>query len=130
MVAGTDDVLDHIPMKKPKCAATPVMRGAEVSTYHHLVGSRGGRGCWTELCTHMYSRLGTPGRSQRYLQSPSGFDSVPRKAEDIESGWTMFCTSIVEVATKSCSFIVVGAGRGGNPQTRWWTPNVKEAISM
>lgn len=24
-------------MKKPKCAATPVMRGAEVSTYHHLL---------------------------------------------------------------------------------------------
>jgi len=42
----------------------------------------------------------------------------------------MFRASIVEAAARSCDQKAVGACRGGNPRTRWWTPVVKEAIRL
>ena len=47
---------------------------------------------------------------------------------DVESEWTMFKTSIVDAAAKSCGLRPVGAAMGGNPRTRWWTPTVREAV--
>ena len=44
--------------------------------------------------------------------------------------WAMFCASIVEAADRSCGRKVVGACRGGNPRTRWWTPVVREAVKL
>ncbi|CAM4608815.1 unnamed protein product [Leuciscus chuanchicus] len=56
------------------------------------------------------------------------FDRIPREAGDIESEWTMFSTSIVDAATQCCGHKVSGACRGGNPRTRWWTPEVRDAV--
>jgi len=48
---------------------------------------------------------------------------IPREDGDMESELAMFKASIVEAGQKA-----VGACRGGNLRTRWWTPVVKEAI--
>ena len=58
------------------------------------------------------------------------FDQIPREAGDIESEWTMFSTSIVDAAVRSCGRKVSGACRGGNPRTRWWTPEVRDAVKL
>ena len=42
----------------------------------------------------------------------------------------MFKTSIAEAAARSCGRNVVGACRGGNLRTHWWTPAVKEAVKQ
>ncbi|KAL7877601.1 hypothetical protein SRHO_G00042440 [Serrasalmus rhombeus] len=42
----------------------------------------------------------------------------------------MFCSSIVEAADCSCGRKVVGACRGGNPRTQWWTPQVRDAVKL
>ncbi|KAG1926553.1 gastrula zinc finger protein XlCGF52.1-like [Pimephales promelas] len=57
-------------------------------------------------------------------------DRMPREAGDIESEMTMFSTSIVEAAALRCGRKASGACRGGNPQTRWWTPEVKDAVKL
>ncbi|TWW65231.1 hypothetical protein D4764_21G0001310 [Takifugu flavidus] len=58
------------------------------------------------------------------------FDRVPRAVGDIESEWAMFRSAIVEAAVASCGCKAVGAGRGGNPRTRWWTPEVRVAVKL
>ena len=58
------------------------------------------------------------------------FDQILREAGDIESEWTMFSTSIVDAAVRSCGRRVSGACRGGNPRTRWWTPEVRDAVKL
>ncbi|KAI3352266.1 hypothetical protein L3Q82_005245 [Scortum barcoo] len=56
---------------------------------------------------------------------------IPREAGDIESEWTMFSASIVDARRfGSCGRKVSGACRGGNPRTRWWTPEVRDAIRL
>ena len=42
-------------------------------------------------------------------------DQIPSEAKDIESKWTMFSTSIVDVAVWSCGRKVSGAFHGVNP---------------
>ncbi len=42
----------------------------------------------------------------------------------------MFSTSIVHAASRSCGRKVSGACRGGNPRTRWWTPEVRDAVKL
>ena len=42
-------------------------------------------------------------------------DLIPREAGAIESEWTMFSTSIVDAAVRSCGRKVSSACRGGNP---------------
>ncbi|KAK3537609.1 hypothetical protein QTP70_017005, partial [Hemibagrus guttatus] len=49
---------------------------------------------------------------------------------DIESEWTMFSSSIVDAAIRSCGYKVSGAGRGGNPRTQWWTLEVRDAVKL
>ncbi|KAK3556392.1 hypothetical protein QTP70_007987 [Hemibagrus guttatus] len=49
---------------------------------------------------------------------------------NIESEWTMFSTSIVDAAIRSCGRKVSGAGRGGNPRTQWWTLEVRDAVKL
>ena len=41
--------------------------------------------------------------------------------------WIWVLWSIVEAAAVSCGHRVLGASRGGNPQTPWWIPAVREA---
>jgi len=48
----------------------------------------------------------------------------------MEPEWAMFRAYIVEAAAKSCGQKAVGACRGGNLRTRWWTLAVKEAIRL
>ena len=48
----------------------------------------------------------------------------------MESEWTLFKTSIVEAARRSCGQKLVGACQGGNPRTPWWTPVVREAVKL
>ncbi|KAI3357006.1 hypothetical protein L3Q82_003643 [Scortum barcoo] len=43
----------------------------------------------------------------------------------------MFSASIVDAAAvRSCGRKVSGACRGGNPRTRWWTPEVRDAVRL
>ncbi|TWW56347.1 hypothetical protein D4764_08G0003340 [Takifugu flavidus] len=42
----------------------------------------------------------------------------------------MFRASIVEAADRCCGRKVVGACRGGNARTRWWTPAVRDAVRV
>jgi len=58
------------------------------------------------------------------------FNHVPEEVGDIKSKWAMFRVSIVEAADRSCGHKVVSACHGGNPQTRWWTPVVREAVKL
>uniref|UniRef100_A0A672IJD6 Formin homology 2 domain containing 1 n=1 Tax=Salarias fasciatus TaxID=181472 RepID=A0A672IJD6_SALFA len=124
---------------RPRVLDTRVKRGAELSTDHHLVVS------WIRWRRRKPDRLGRPKRVVRVcwerLVEPSvsrvfnshlreSFSHVPREAGDIESEWTMFSTSIVEAAARSCGRKVSGACRGGNPRTRWWTPEVRAAVKL
>ena len=58
------------------------------------------------------------------------FDQIPREAGDIESEWTIFSTSIVDTAVRSCGRKVSSACRGSNPRTRWWTPELRDAVKL
>uniref|UniRef100_A0A671UP04 Reverse transcriptase domain-containing protein n=1 Tax=Sparus aurata TaxID=8175 RepID=A0A671UP04_SPAAU len=124
---------------RPYVLDTRVKRGAELSTDHHLVVS------WIRWRGRKLDRPGRPKRIVRVcwerLAEPSAreifnshlresFDQIPREAGDIESEWTMFSTSIVDAAVRSCGRKVSGACRGGNPQTRWWTPEVRVAVKL
>ena len=42
----------------------------------------------------------------------------------------MFHAAVAEAADRSCGRKVVGACRGGNPRTQWWTPRVREAVRL
>ncbi|KAK3512631.1 hypothetical protein QTP70_018762 [Hemibagrus guttatus] len=118
---------------------TQVKRGAELSTDHHLVVS------WIRLRRRMPDRLGRPKRIVRVcwerLADPSvrgvfnshlreSFIQIPREVGDIESEWTMFSSSIVDAAIRSCGHKVSGAGCGGNPRTQWWTLEVRDAVKL
>ncbi|KAK3553680.1 hypothetical protein QTP70_006888 [Hemibagrus guttatus] len=123
----------------PHVLDTQVMRGAGMSTDHHLVVS------WIRLWRGMPDRLGRPKRIVRVcwkrLADPSvrgvfnshlreSFNQIPREVGDIVSEWTMFSTSIVDAAIRSCGRKVSGAGRGGNPRTQWWTLEVRDAVKL
>ncbi|KAK3540887.1 hypothetical protein QTP86_003970 [Hemibagrus guttatus] len=84
---------------------TRVKRVAELSTDHHLVGV---------FNSHLRE----------------SFNQIPREVGDIESEWTMFSTSIVDAAIRSCGRKVSGAGRGSNPRTQWWTLEVRVAVKL
>ncbi|KAK3535158.1 hypothetical protein QTP70_004812 [Hemibagrus guttatus] len=116
---------------------TRVKRGAELSTDHHLVAS------WIRLW--MPDRLGRPKRIVRvcwkHLADPSvrglfnshlreSFNQIQREVGNIESEWTMFSSSIVDAAIQRYGHKVSGAGHGGNPQTQWWTLEVRDAIKL
>ncbi|KAK3533220.1 hypothetical protein QTP70_013622 [Hemibagrus guttatus] len=122
---GRRSMIDFVVMSsdlRPHVLDTRVKRGAELSTDHHLVVS------WICLRRRMPDRLGRPKRIVRvrweHLADPSvpshlreSFNQIPREVGDIESEWTMFSSSIVDAAIRSCGRKVSGAGRGGNPQT-------------
>ncbi|KAK3532138.1 hypothetical protein QTP86_008588 [Hemibagrus guttatus] len=124
---------------RPHVLDTRVKRGAELSTDHHLVVS------WIRLRRRMPDRLGRPKRIVRvcweHLADPSvrgvfnshlreSFNQIPREVGDIESEWTMFSTSIVDAAIRSCGRKVCGAGRSGNTRTQWWTLEVRDAVKL
>ncbi|KAI3362784.1 hypothetical protein L3Q82_001836 [Scortum barcoo] len=124
---------------RPYVLDTRVKRGAELSTDHHLVVS------WLRWQRRKLDRPGRPKRIVRVcwerLAEPSvrevfnshlrkSFSQIPREAGDIESEWTMFSASIVDAAVRSCGRKVSGACRGGNPRTRWWTPEVRDAVRL
>ena len=124
---------------RPRVSDTRVKRGAELSTDHHLVVSwirwlgrkpvRPGRPkrivrvCWERLVEPSVSRVFNSHLRQSFSQ-------IPGVAGDMESEWTMFSSSIVNAAVRSCGRKVSGACRGGNPRTRWWTPEVRDAVRL
>uniref|UniRef100_A0A8C6WSG0 Endonuclease/exonuclease/phosphatase domain-containing protein n=2 Tax=Neogobius melanostomus TaxID=47308 RepID=A0A8C6WSG0_9GOBI len=125
---------------RPRVSDTRVKRGAELSTDHHLVVSwirwQGGRKpvrpgrpkrvvrvCWERLVDPSVSRV-----FNSHLRK--SFNQIPREVGDMESEWTMFSSSIVDAAARSCGRKVSGACRGGNPRTRWWRPEVKDAVKL
>uniref|UniRef100_A0A8C6LDH0 Reverse transcriptase domain-containing protein n=1 Tax=Nothobranchius furzeri TaxID=105023 RepID=A0A8C6LDH0_NOTFU len=124
---------------RPYVLDTRVKRGAELSTDHHLVVS------WIRWQGNMPRRPGRPKRIvrvcwERLAEEPvktvfnshlrQSFDHVPRAVGDIESEWALFHSAIVEAAVASCGRKVAGASRGGNPRTRWWTPEVRGAVRL
>ena len=48
----------------------------------------------------------------------------------MESDGAMFHAATVNAAARSCGTKVAGASRGGNPRTRWWTPELKGAVKL
>ncbi|KAL0200215.1 hypothetical protein M9458_003402, partial [Cirrhinus mrigala] len=124
---------------RPYVLDTRVKRGAELSTDHQLVVS------WIRWRGRKLDRLGRPKRTVRVcwesLAEPpvrevfnshlwQSFNQIPREDGDIESEWTMFSASIVNVAVRSCGCRVSGASRGGNPRTRWWTSEVRDGVRL
>ncbi|KAK3507921.1 hypothetical protein QTP70_003371, partial [Hemibagrus guttatus] len=124
---------------RPHVLDTRVKREAELSPDHHLVVS------WICLRRRMPDRLGRPKHIVRVcwerLADPSlrgvfnshlweSFNQIPREVGDIESEWTMFSSSIVDAAIRSCGHKVPGAGCGDNPRTQWWTLEVRDAVKM
>ncbi|KAK3538555.1 hypothetical protein QTP86_006718 [Hemibagrus guttatus] len=124
---------------RPHVLDTRVKRGAELSTDHHLLV------VWIRLRRRMPDRLGRPKHIVRVfwerLADPSvsgvfnshlreSFNQIPREVGDIESEWTMFSSSIVDTAIRSCGRKDSGAGRGGNPPTLWWTLEVRDAVKL
>ncbi|TWW57277.1 hypothetical protein D4764_08G0012640 [Takifugu flavidus] len=97
----------------------------------HLVAGPTGPGrpkrlvrvCWESL-------VGEPVRLVFNSHLRQSFDRVPRAVGDIESEWAMFRSAIVEAAVASCGCKAAGAGRDGNPRTRWWTPEVRGAVKL
>ncbi|KAK3540800.1 hypothetical protein QTP86_001980 [Hemibagrus guttatus] len=84
----------------------PVCRSEErggADNDHHLVGG---------LQSHLWE----------------SFNQIPREVGDIESEWTMFSSSIVNAAIRSCGHKVSGACHGGKPRTQWWT--VRDAVKL
>ena len=57
-------------------------------------------------------------------------DQILREARDIESEWPIFSTYIVDMAVQSYGHKVSSACHGGNPRTRWWTPEVRDAVKL
>ncbi|KAK3516002.1 hypothetical protein QTP70_000858 [Hemibagrus guttatus] len=124
---GRRSMIDFVVMSsdlRPHVLDTREKRGAELSTDHHLVAS------WIRLWRRMPDRLGRPKRIVRVcwerLADPSvrgvfnshlreSFNQIPREVGDIESEWTMFSSSIVDAAIRSCGRKVSGASRSGNP---------------
>ncbi len=124
---------------RPYVLDTRLKRGAELSTDHHLVVS------WIRWQRRRPDRPGRPKRIVRVcweclaepcvrgifnFQIRESFDQIPREAGDIESEWTMFSASIVDVAIRSCGCKASGACHGGNTRTRWWTPEVRDAVKL
>uniref|UniRef100_A0A669BVU6 Endonuclease/exonuclease/phosphatase domain-containing protein n=1 Tax=Oreochromis niloticus TaxID=8128 RepID=A0A669BVU6_ORENI len=127
------------PDLRPYVLDTWVKRGAELSTDHNLVVS------WIKWLRRTLDRPGPPKRVvrvcwERLAEAPvreifnahlrQSFNSIPRETGDIESEWTMFSISIAEAAALSCGRKVVAACHGGNPQTKWWIPEVKGATRL
>ncbi|TWW74429.1 hypothetical protein D4764_14G0004320 [Takifugu flavidus] len=81
------------------------------------------RVCWERLAE-------SPVRRSFNSHLWESFDHIPGEAGDIESEWTMFRASIVEAADRCCGHKVVGACRGGNARTHWWTPVVRDAVRL
>ena len=135
-------VCAYAPNSSSEYAAFPEVlgkRAAELSTDHHLVVS------WFRWRGKSLDRPGKPKRVVRVSWERLGeapvreafnshlrrnFSSIPVEAGDIEPEWTMFKASIVEAAAVSCGHRVLGASRGGNPRTPWWTPVVREAVRL
>ncbi|KAK0150922.1 Craniofacial development protein 2 [Merluccius polli] len=134
---GRSSMIDFVVVSsdlRPHVLDTRAKRGAELSTDHHLVVS------WLRWWGRMPVRPGRPKRIvrvcwERLAESAvresfnshlrESFDHVPGEAGDIESEW-----AIVKAADQSCGRKVVGACRGGNPRTRWWTPAVRDAVKL
>ncbi|KAK3525887.1 hypothetical protein QTP70_010943 [Hemibagrus guttatus] len=111
---GRRSMIDLVVMSsdlRPHVLDTRVKRGEELSTDHHLVVS------WIRLQRRMPDRLGRPKRIVRVcwerLADPSvrgvfnshlreSFNQIPKEVGDIESEWTMFSSSIVDAAIRSC----------------------------
>ncbi|TWW56339.1 Plexin-A1 Semaphorin receptor NOV, partial [Takifugu flavidus] len=123
---------------RPHVLDTRVKRGVVLSTDQHLVS-------WLRWWGRMPDRPGkakyivrvcwecleeTPVRRSFNSHLRESFDHVLGEAGNIESEWTMFCASIVEVADQCCGRKVVGACRGGNARTCWWTPAVRDAVRL
>jgi len=122
---------------RPHVLDTWVKRGAGLSTDHHLVAS------WIRWQRRLPDRPGKPKLVVRVnweclVEAPvcevfnshlrKNFSCIPGEVGDKELKRAMFRASIVETAARSCGQKAVGACRGGNLRTRWWTPVVKEAF--
>ncbi|KAK3531155.1 hypothetical protein QTP70_013252 [Hemibagrus guttatus] len=129
----------HVIWPSATCLEHLGEEGEELSTDHHLVVS------WICLQRRMPDRLGRPKRIVRVcwerLADPSvrgvfkshlreSFNQISREVGDIDSEWTMFSSSIVDAAIRSCGRMVSGAGCGGNPRTQWWTLEVRDAVKL
>ncbi|XP_054590120.1 uncharacterized protein [Nothobranchius furzeri] len=139
---GRKSMIDFVVLSsdlRPYVLDTRVKRGAELSTDHHLVVS------WIRWQGKMLRSPGRPKRIvrvcwERLAEDPvktvfnshlrQSFDRVPRAVGDIDSERAFFHSAIVEAAVASCGRKVAGASCGGNPRTRWWTPEVRGAVRL
>ncbi|KAK7878955.1 hypothetical protein WMY93_034201, partial [Mugilogobius chulae] len=113
-------VLDTRVKRGRSCRAPP---GGELDPLQRKKLDRPGtpkrimRVCWERLVESSVRRVFTS-----HLRE--SFSQLPGETGDIESEWTMFSASIVNAAAQSCGHKVSGVCHGGNPRTRWWTPEV------
>ncbi|KAI3373043.1 hypothetical protein L3Q82_006337 [Scortum barcoo] len=74
--------------------------------------------CWEHLAKEPVQMV-----FNSHLQQ--SFDCILMVARDMESKCALFCAAIVEAVVMSGGRKAAGAIRGGNPQSRWWTPEVR-----
>ncbi|KAK3544375.1 hypothetical protein QTP86_010150 [Hemibagrus guttatus] len=86
------------------------------------------RKCIVRVCWERFADPSVRGVFNFHLRE--SFNQIPREVGDIESELTMFSSSIVDAAIRSCGHKVSGAGRGSNPRTQWWTLEVRDAVKL
>ncbi|KAI3361632.1 hypothetical protein L3Q82_001995 [Scortum barcoo] len=113
----------------PYVLDTRVKRGAELSTDHHLVvkldplAEEEVGQTWQTQVWFCWERLAEPSVREvfnSHLQK--SFSQIPREAGDIESEWTMFSASIVDVQAVLAVGLLMqltGTGRPSKPQPGW-----------
>ncbi|KAI3351300.1 hypothetical protein L3Q82_005843 [Scortum barcoo] len=127
---------------RPYVLDTRVKRGAELSTDHHLVVS------WIRWQRRKLDRPGRPKRIVRvcwerlaWLSPLSGRSSTPTSGRASHRFRGRLGTLSLRVDHVLCLHCRRGSSklwtqglwclcRGGNPRTRWWTPEVRDAVRL
>ena len=115
-----------------------VKRGAELSTYHHLIvcilrglnHQRTRKRFRTQIAYRIKWDLLADKKVRHTFASKvaSLFREVPDFTEDVETEWDLFRSAVIASTTASCGCKRVGSQTGSEKRTAWLNQEVKEAI--
>lgn len=115
-----------------------VMRGAELSTDHHLVvgtlycsgrrpfrkrGTVSSRVRWEALKDPLVGEQLSTNLSSRYR-------TLPPEVANVDSEWRLFRDALLDEAAKVCGTKRIGSGRDGRRITAWWSDEVQRAVML
>lgn len=128
-------VIDYILIPrelKNKCRDVKVVRGAELSTDHHLlvadmVFARGRRRRRTSYQRVKYEKLKNPEIREDYQEMLRNKLLAPIPGQDVvEESWERIKTSILEACTLTCGMKRI---KEGTKKTKWWNADVKQVVA-